>query len=93
MGYWEIGEKMKKPVSRFALAIWVIAGIYLAVTLFGFVFLMSETLISSKTQADHMVISAMTGTVSAGIFKTALLASLGYIIELLDHIRWGLRRP
>jgi hypothetical protein len=85
------GEEMKKSVNRFSVAIWAFAGIYLIVTLSALYLLTSETVNPMDNPAHPILIRAMVSTIPSGIFHTTLLAAFGYIIELLDQIRWSLR--
>ena len=82
---------MKKPINRFSIVPWVIAGLYLIITFFSAAFLTSEIFISQKTQGDRLIVGTMVGVIGSGIFHTSLMAAFGYIVELLDQIRWSLR--
>lgn len=82
---------MKKSINRFSIAMWIIAGFYLIITASSFALLTSVSFTFPKTQGDHAVIGSMLWTIPSGILYTSLLAAFGYIIELLDQIRWSLR--
>jgi len=81
---------MKKPVNRFAVVLWVLAGFLLVADLLSYVLVPMLTL--ATTNDPHMrlpVIEASWMSISASLSSCAMLAAFGYIIELIDQIRFN----
>jgi len=95
---------MKKPVSKFALALWVLAAMYTALQIglwFYFRHMDRElielqaALVRSGQPAERLPdFSRFLSTPPNFVLEIAILASLGMLIEIGDKIRWLLeRRP
>jgi len=78
---------MKKPVNKFALTLWIMAAIYIAVQVWALVHIMNLTV------SAHMSYPPLWDGLESIVKTSALLASLGVVIELLDRILWQLRTP
>jgi hypothetical protein len=85
---------VKKPVNKFAIFLWVLALI---------VFVGDVT---SLVQMPHFVDEATGGSgtwkltfnevwlfVGKGLISSAIIAAFGYLIELVDQIRWNAQHP
>jgi hypothetical protein len=86
-------EEMKKSVNRFTVLLWGISGFYVIAMLFTTCFTISEIFTSPKTLGDHEIIRTMFAIMPGAIYQIGMLIAFGYIIELLDKIRWSLSPP
>jgi hypothetical protein len=79
---------MKKPVNRFAVALWVLAVLVLVAMTGEYFSIFSAT--SELAQRDTVyVVGHFWKFFLRGVVSAARLASLGVIIELIDQIRWN----
>jgi hypothetical protein len=84
------GDTMKKPINKFAVALWLFAALVVA----GEAAQYLNALEYAKTLASHgdriyMVESAPTKAIFMSLLGPAQLAAFGYLIELVDQIRWN----
>jgi hypothetical protein len=99
-------QPMKKPLNKFALALWVLAAIYAAfqVWLWFYFARMDREIIALDMDLLHLHqkelggqlphLSQFLSTPPNLVLEIAVLASLGMLIEIGDKIRWLLeRRP
>jgi hypothetical protein len=73
---------MTKPTSRWAIAMWVAAGLYvfaLAVRILG---------VNGAYIAHGGLISLIWEMFGSGALSVGTLSGLGALIELVDQIRW-----
>ncbi len=80
---------MKKPVNKFALFVWIVAG----VTAFADItqiWSLSASLahVSQQDGGSFLFSSTAMRLLVVALVQVAMLAGLGAVIELLDHIRW-----
>jgi hypothetical protein len=82
---------MKKPINKFAVALWVLAAVLFAsditqiVALFSTLSIMKDVAGPIQGQTFYVVQRA----IGASIAAPAQLAGLGVIVELIDQIRWN----
>jgi len=86
---------MKKPINKFAVALWVLA-IVVFIVQFASFFSVTQTLRHLGPQGGSTLIveggfskTALSGLALSGLMAAAQLSALGVIIELIDQIRWN----
>ena len=81
---------MKKPINKFAVALWVLAVVVIAAEAMQFVTAV-ESAKQLAAQDDHLylVAGATEKILLAGLLAAAQLSAFGVIIELIDQIRWN----
>jgi hypothetical protein len=81
---------MKKPVNKFAVALWVIALIVLIGGV-GSLVSMREALHYTAAQGGtiYEVAGSMWRILIGSLLPSVQLAAFGVIIELIDQIRWN----
>ncbi len=84
---------MKKPVNKFALALWLLAVLYLTGEAWGWYYMAhmdAQMAGLARVERFPVLLDAPAGLA----MNAAILASLGVLIEIGDKIRWLLeRRP
>jgi hypothetical protein len=80
---------MKKPVDRFAIALWVLAVVVILGTAFSEYSVQFYVQRAEPNITLYEVVGSAWRLVSAGIATAALIAGLGVLIELVDQIRWN----
>lgn len=82
---------MKKPVNKFAVALWVLAAVVFA-GLAAQIVMAISTMRAIETHGDTLyVVFHGTGLVIALLTPVQFIA-LGVIIEMIDQIRWNTRQ-
>ena len=83
---------MKKPINKFAVAMWVTAGIVACLNAIE-VWAIAESMRDVARQAaeTYVVVQGVLRAASAIVAPTILLIGLGALIELVDQIRWNMR--
>jgi hypothetical protein len=87
---------MKKPINRVAIIFWVLAVAY---PIFGIASALLLNALRQHTINDPMLpqanayfaFSTILVQLRASVLNFAILAGMGYLIELADQIRWSLR--
>ena len=75
---------MKKPINRFAVALWILAALF-AVTDIG-IYLLT---LPVGYVAPLVLFGNVLGTAMRALLFASQPAALGIIIELIDQIRWS----
>ena len=80
---------MRKPVNRFAVALWIVAAL---VAVLNFTDVL-DTLknLSNDAQEPSAVVVSLASVLSGMLVPVAQLVAFGAIIEILDQIRWDAR--
>ena len=84
---------MKKSVNRFAVLLWALA----AAVLVGGMTVMAIELprtwgITREASEFGTAVEIILSSIKVTLVNAALLFAAGYVIELLDQIRWNTRR-
>jgi hypothetical protein len=80
---------MKKPINKIALALWIIAALFVLGEIWTAVDMYrSVTKIYENGDNVYMVGGALARTVQSTIGFAAMLIAFGVLIELVDQIRW-----
>jgi len=81
---------MKKPINKFAVALWVLA-IVVFIVQFASFFSVTQTLRHLGPQGGSTLIveGGFSKIALSGLMAAAQLSALGVIIELIDQIRWN----
>jgi hypothetical protein len=84
---------MKKPVNKFAVALWVLAVLVLVCEVASFA-LMEQNLTPVWREASETftVVGTLWNIMRGAVSTVAQLAAFGVIIELIDQIRWNALR-
>lgn len=84
---------MKKPLNKFALGLWILAGLYAIGEVWGwYYFAHMDAKLADFSHAARFPVF-LDSPVNLAM-NAAILASLGMLIEIGDKIRWLLeRRP
>jgi hypothetical protein len=83
---------MKKPINKFAVAMWVAAAVVAVLNAFQFRELQALTQQSAGfVGLSHLPMQFILRSISGVIMPTVLLIGLGALIEILDQIRWNTR--
>jgi hypothetical protein len=84
------GESMKKPINKFAVALWVVAVIVLIGGV-GSLVSMQAMLRTTMQQGDtiYEVVGSSWRIIAGSLLPAVQLAAFGVIIELIDQIRWN----
>lgn len=86
-----------KPLHRFAIVLWALAVVYLVVvpqvswSLYRDATQVASTL--KRPDAPAVMNNSAWRLFSGALFSAAELAAAGFVIELLDAIRWTLTPP
>ena len=84
---------MKKPLNRVALALWVLAVLVIVGEACSFVVLRHGVQMSEAAgDRIYLVAGATWNFVRSALMSAASLVALGTLVELLDQIRWNIRR-
>jgi hypothetical protein len=83
---------MKKPINRFALALWVVALALVFADAFE-TWSIYENLksVSHEARESYLVIQSIVRTIGGFLFEIAMVFGIGALIEVADHIRWDLK--
>ena len=81
---------MKKPLSRFALALWALA---VAFAVFDISQLIVSPIYSRESGAAYLLIGGISTALEVAIWHFATLFGLGALVEIADRILWHLRNP
>lgn len=84
------GGAMKKPINKFAVALWVLAVALILGTAFNEYGV--QQLYAHRAEQDvslYEVVGSGWRLVTGGIAAAAQIAGLGVLIELVDQIRWN----
>lgn len=81
---------MKKPINKFAVALWVVAVIVLIGGV-GALASMQAMLRTTMQQGDtiYEVAGSSWRIIAGSLLPAVQLAAFGVIIELIDQIRWN----
>lgn len=80
---------MKKPVNKFAVALWIAAVlVFVAVSTQFLAMYQSASEMAGRGETIYIV-AHVWSTLISGIGAPVQLAALGVIIELVDQIRWN----
>jgi hypothetical protein len=83
---------MKKPMNRFAVAMWVAAAVVAVLNAFQFQELQTITQRSAGIVGfSHLPMEFILRSISGVIMPTVMLAGLGGLIEIVDQVRWNTR--
>jgi hypothetical protein len=83
---------VKKPINKVAVAIWVIAALMLASAVISVVQMQSALIQGAKLAGNEetfLVVNSSLTMMERGIASIIMLAAFGYLIELVDQIRWN----
>jgi hypothetical protein len=82
---------MKKPVNKVALALWILAVLFVAGELWSLDGMFQS---AAKFQQDqiYLIGGSVERVVQSIVATTAMLTALGALIELVDQIRWTIVR-
>jgi len=85
---------MKKPINKIAVLLWVLA----AAVLVGGMTVMSIELprawgIAREASEFGTAVEVTLSSIKVTVVNAAFLFAAGYLIELLDQIRWNTRPP
>ena len=92
---------MRKPLNRFAAAMWIVAAVYFGAKLWGLVYVdhsLADLATAQNTSLGRSLIMGLSSTIAAArttdtlvsaAFGAAQLLGLGAVIEILDAIRWN----
>ena len=80
---------MRKPVNKFAVALWIVAALVAALNF-------TDVLDTLKNLANAAgdpvaVVVSLASVLSGMLVPVAQLAAFGALIEILDQIRWDAR--
>lgn len=80
---------MKKPVSMFALTLWICACVLALLYAFE-TWSIYENLriVSQQASETRYVVQSIVRTISEFIFQIAMLVGIGALIEVVDRVRW-----
>jgi hypothetical protein len=81
---------MKKPINRVAIALWVLAVLTLASEAASWAYrrqILQEA--TSQPGQTYYVVGHFWPMIRASALAATLLAAFGYLIELIDQIRWN----
>ena len=81
---------MKKPINRVAIALWVLAVLTHASEAASWAY-MRQILQEATSQPGqaYYVVGHFWPMIRASALAATLLAAFGYLIELIDQIRWN----
>ena len=81
---------MKKPVNKFAVALWVLAVLVLGSFIYSY-FSVMRTLeqFGQPGVRLYSLGGDLLSFVHSGLLPAMMLAAFGYLIELVDQIRWN----
>lgn len=82
---------MKKPINKFAVALWVLAAIYVIAQVWLWVYLSQVDNELAKLGQPPRWPALLNSPVLAGLIA-AHLAAFGMLIEIADKIRWLIER-
>ncbi len=82
---------MKKPINKFAVGLWVLAGMYVIGEVWAYLYFSRMELELIRVGGKPHV-PAFLSTPPSLVLDAAILASLGMLIEIGDRIRWLLER-
>jgi hypothetical protein len=83
---------MKKPLNKFALLLWAIAIVGAAFNIWS-LHILFHTAGGLLPAARLTILSgSVWRTVNAVLVQSAILVSLGMLIEMVDQIRWQILR-
>jgi hypothetical protein len=81
----KVGTTMKKPVNKFAVALWIVA----AIVLLGEIALVDTVRQTVAARPGVSSFSLLWASIRVALQSASQLAALGVIIELIDQIRWN----
>jgi len=81
---------MKKPIHKFALALWVLAAIYAVSELVAVyqAFSLANGLGARSGNATYLVAGAIWNIARVTVLACSQIIGLGLLIEMVDQIRW-----
>jgi hypothetical protein len=82
---------MKKPLNKVALALWIIAALFVLGEAWS-IFDMFRTADQFRGGHTHLAEGSITRLVQSTIGMAAMLTALGVLIELVDQILWTIVR-
>lgn len=82
---------MKKPLNKFALGLWILAGMYLIAEIWAYLYFLhlNTELAMLGRPRQFPAFLDMPPTL---VLSAAVLVSLGALIEIADKVRWLLER-
>jgi hypothetical protein len=80
---------MKKPINKFAVALWVLAVVIFAVEVVQVFAIISGMREVPGTLGDNAVDDMLLRSLATYVATPLQLAALGVLIELVDQIRWN----
>ncbi len=81
---------MKKPLNKFALALWMVAAAFAVADFFWLYSTAQQLKALAPRDIDPLPPQQILMTVQSVLTVGGLLASMGVLIELVDQIRWHL---
>lgn len=82
---------MKKPLNKIALALWIIAALFVLVQAWSLVEMFRTSAEIGKDQY-FLVLGSVSRLVQSAVIFPAVLTGMGALIELVDQIRWAFVR-
>jgi hypothetical protein len=82
---------MKKPLNKVALALWIIAALFVLGEAWSMVD-MFRTAAEMHDAQYYLVGGSISRLVQSTVVSAAMLTGMGVLIELVDQIRWTLIR-
>jgi hypothetical protein len=85
------GDDMKKPVNKVALALWILAALFVVGELWSLGDMFQS---AARFHQDeiYLIGGSIERIVQSIVGTAALLTALGVLIELVDQIRWTVVR-
>jgi hypothetical protein len=84
----QVEGAMKKPVNKFAVFLWIVAGITAFADLVEIWTLSASFAHVSHDGASYLFSATAARLLTGMLVQVAELAGIGAVIELIDHIRW-----
>ena len=83
---------MKKPINKFAVTMWIFAGVVAILNTFEVWSIVENMrLVAREAGQAYLVTGTILRSIGAVIAPVVLLIGLGALIELVDQIRWDAR--
>ncbi|HTT85679.1 MAG TPA: hypothetical protein VMF67_19550 [Rhizomicrobium sp.] len=82
---------MKKPINKVALALWILAVLFVVAELWTYVD-MFRTVAELHEDRVYLIGGSIARTIQSVAGTAAMLTAAGVLIELVDQIRWTIVR-
>lgn len=80
---------MKKPINKFAVALWVLAVLVLLAEAGQYGSIIEAMKKFAGQESTQLVEGSLWRFLVSGVLSAAQLAAFGIVIELVDQIRWN----